>query len=377
MNQAREVIETQEALRARGLPLFLEPRVRLRGLAGRCAPALVALACLLGSTDVGDALLTSLTPQQLESPTEAQLLLILLSLVLLVAAPVVWVLTAFLLRRLPTRLRNAAGALALVLVVAPALIPGTPTGTGVLERAAYAGLVVMSVYLGLGSMTAWAARRARHEVSRLGSLVSRVLPLLTLTMLFSFYNAEIWQVTAQLSMERTWAVVAVLGGLGIALTAVTSRDEIALLLRSGPEGDGPAISTALRRREMFNVVTMIVLITLIQVTLLGVLVFVFYVAFGVLSVTETTAAQWIGTPAPRLSGTLAFLPVSRPLVQVSLILSGFAALSFVASAGTDPMHRATFVDPALAEVREGLVVRERYLTLRAAGLKSNTPEEHP
>lgn len=375
---SQEVMAVQESLRDAGLPLFLEPRVRLRGLAGRCAPALLALVFLLAGLDLGDALLSRMTSEQLENPQGTQLGLILLSCALILLAPLVWILASVVLRRLWPRARDAVGVVALVAVVfTPLFLPTTPTSS-MIERALVAAVVVYASYLGLGSMTVWAARRSRQELSRLGSLVSRVLPVLTLTLLFSFYNAEIWQVTAQLSMRRTWAVVAVLGVLGVALTAVTSRDEVTHLLTGDPDGDGPRVAIPLRRREMFNVVTMIVLITLIQVTLLGVLVFVFYVAFGVLSVTDTTAAQWIGSEAPRLSGTLAFLPISRPLVQVSLILSGFAALSFVATASTDPVHRATFVEPALAEVREGLLVRERYLALRGQTTPATeTPAEQP
>ncbi|WP_141269117.1 hypothetical protein [Kocuria varians] len=81
-------------------------------------------------------------------------------------------------------------------------------------------------------MTAWASRRAAREMNHLGSMVGRVLPILMLALLFSFFNAEIWQVVAQLSMARTWVIVGVMGLLGIALATLNARDEISQIVRS-------------------------------------------------------------------------------------------------------------------------------------------------
>ena len=109
---------------------------------------------------------------------------------------------------------------------------------------------------------------------------------------------------------------------------------------------------------------MCVMISLIQVTLLGVVVFVFYVIFGVLSVSKVTATQWIGSPPAEFGGVLSGLPVSQPLVQVCMVLAAFSALNFIVSIGTDPTYRTTFLEPALDEVRQGLQVRDEYVALR-------------
>ena len=47
------------------------------------------------------------------------------------------------------------------------------------------------------------ARRSLRELGTLGPMISRVLPLLTLTVLFFFFNAEIWQVAVKLEPSRT------------------------------------------------------------------------------------------------------------------------------------------------------------------------------
>lgn len=152
-----------------------------------------------------------------------------------------------------------------------------------------------------------------------------------------------------------------MGLLGIALATLNAKDEISQIIRDYDAQEG---GTDLRPLERANITPMCVLISIIQVTLLGVVVFVFYVVFGVLSVSPVTATQWIGSPPARLGGILSALPVSLPLVQVCLVLSAFSALNFIVSIGTDPVHRATFLEPALDEVRRGLTVRDEYTALR-------------
>ena len=49
-------------------------------------------------------------------------------------------------------------------------------------------------FWGVGTIIRWASRRALRELSTLGPVVSRVLPVLMITVLFFFFNAEIWQV---------------------------------------------------------------------------------------------------------------------------------------------------------------------------------------
>ena len=143
-----------------------------------------------------------------------------------------------------------------------------------------------------------------------------------LSLLFSFFNAEIWQVVAQLSMGRTWAILGVMAALGIALATLNARDEISQIIRTYDDRSG---ARDLRFSERVNITAMCVLISLIQVTLLGVVVFVFYVVFGVLSVSPVTATRWIGSPPESFGGVFASLPLTKPLVQLCVVLAASAS----------------------------------------------------
>lgn len=150
-----------------------------------------------------------------------------------------------------------------------------------------------------------------------------------------------------------------------------AKDEIAEIIRSYDDRAG---GQDLRPLERANITAMCVLISLIQVALLGLVVFVFYVVFGVLSVSPATATQWIGSPPAQFQGVFAGLPVTRPLVQVCMVLAAFSALNFIVSIGTDPTYRTTFLEPALTEVRKGLDVRDEYTALQGGGRKAPSPE---
>lgn len=153
-----------------------------------------------------------------------------------------------------------------------------------------------------------------------------------------------------------------MAAMGIALAALNARDEISQIIRTHEDRSG---TRDLWFSERVNITAMCVLISLIQVTLLGVVVFVFYLVFGVPSVSPVTATQWIGSPPESFGGVFASLPLTKPLVQVCLVLAAFSTLNFIVSIGTDATYRTTFLEPALDEVRGGLEVRDEYRGLRA------------
>ncbi|WP_124109426.1 hypothetical protein [Kocuria rhizophila] len=369
--------DLRTTLRRMGLPLVLEPRARLQGLLGRSAPALLgALTLLLGDTIV-EAAARGLTPAQLEHPSEDVLVALGVGTLVSFCFPLVWWLASLVLRWCPPMVRTVVGVLTVAgLVLLPWLGP-VGGGSGFAETLVLLAVVLLGSYFGVGTVTTWAFRRAARELNHLGSMVGRVLPILMLALLFSFFNAEIWQVVAQLSMGRTWAIVGVMAALGIALATLNARDEISQIIRTYDDRSG---ARDLRFSERVSITAMCVLISLIQVTLLGVVVFVFYVVFGVLSVSPVTATQWIGSPPETFGGVFASLPFNKPLVQVCLVLAAFSALNFIVSIGTDATYRTTFLEPALDEVRHGLDVRDEYRALRAGASPSQdltTPHGDP
>ena len=345
----------QNELRQRGLPLVLEPRARLVRLVPRSASALMGGSLFMLGINLFAAGVAEMSANDLATPTESKAIAAGSGLLLVLAFPVGWWLVQVLLRFLPPVVGTVLGiALIAAILTLPFVHPGT-LGTSLPDALVVIVVILLATYWGVGAVMAWAFRRAARELNHLGSMVGRVLPILMLALLFSFFNAEIWQVVAQLSMGRTWAIVGVMAALGIALATLNARDEISQIIRTYDDRSG---ARDLRFSERVIITAMCVLISLIQVTLLGVVVFVFYVVFGVLSVSPVTATQWIGSPPESFGGVFASLPLTKPLVQVCLVLAAFSGLNFIVSIGTDATYRTTFLEPALDEVRRGLDVRD-------------------
>lgn len=363
----------EEHLRALGLPMMITPRSRVHELLPRCAGfaaglavAGAGLAALDRSNDQAieflDRIDTTAAPEtenawsQLASAAEPVLELLALSLALFVAAPLVGWLLSRLARHASPATATALGAGSLIaLVVVPVVTFSSADGPTLVGTAVTAALVLVCTYSGVGSLVRWSARRVGRELSTMGPMVARVLPLLMLAVLFLFFSAEIWQVMVALSWPRTFALVGVMAALTVLLVGVTTRDDIHDELARWPT------DTPLRPAERANVLLVPVLATLIQAVLFAALVFVFFVFLGWIAVPETTEARWTHGPGDTPGGLLFGLPFSVTLVRVALTLAAFSALNLAAAAASDPAHHRRFVRPMIDEVGRGLAARESYL----------------
>lgn len=345
-------------LRARGLPLVLHRSDRRRDLLARTSPVLTGCAlaaAALWVADIAEAMsAASLEADAAEPLNDGWLLVFLGCALVLCLSPLVAWLVAVALPRMTRTARNALGVLMAIATVAPG-------GESLTRpwRFALVAAVLVGTYWGIGSILRWAARRSVRELDTLGTMLTRVLPLLLLTFLFFFFNAEIWQLATRLEPVRVWGTVGVIVALAMTLTVVTARDELAETI--GRLDSPDAAAPALRRAERVNVLLVTVLVTMMQFMLLAVTVFAFFVLFGMLAVPDATAAAWMGEPPTRLSGPLAQVPVNTTLLKVCLVLGAFSGLNFVAGASTDRTYRATFVEPVLGEVEDGLRVRDAYV----------------
>jgi len=107
----------------------------------------------------------------------------------------------------------------------------------------------------------------------------------------------------------------------------------------------------------------------IQIVLVAVVITVFYLIFGLLTVRETTLLQW--TTAAELTrssdwaiywsvlgGEVVF---TRQLLLVSSFIGLMSGLQFAVQVVTDEAYRAEFAEGMTSEVREALAVRAVYL----------------
>jgi hypothetical protein len=137
---------------------------------------------------------------------------------LLIAAPF----ALYLLHQAGTTLGEAGRRSAALLVMALFVfgLPFAASGFSGIAAAEAVGLAIVAVlaiwltYLGFGSIALWAFRFAWIQLGALGSLMSRALPLLTITVVVYFIG-ELWQLAARLTRQRLWQTIGFLAVVAI------------------------------------------------------------------------------------------------------------------------------------------------------------------
>ncbi|RFA12551.1 hypothetical protein B7R22_15665 [Subtercola boreus] len=365
--------ETEHWLRSRGLPSFVSPRRLTSLLVARTAPFITLLSCV----DLAGWLLDH-TKVSLDSGAPAAGVAVLavtgLGLIVLLLTPV----AAFLcsgawLRSFPRGMTVAGWMiLAYYVAVAPWLAGHPPAagsspleGTGALlgtaRSAITAGLSLAATGLGLGSLASWSLRSAVRQLSALGELTTRALPLLMLVVVVSFFSRTLWEVTNAMSTERLAGVVAFFVVLGlIFIVPVTRRETVGL------ENTGPPLS----RLEYLNVTTVLVLAQGFQVAVFSGPVCLFLTALGQIAFSGAVLDVWLGPGREQLEVAGIRLPVDAALVKTAVFLSCVSSLNFLISATTTASYRSAFYDPLFEDARQALEVRAGQLA--PAGRKTGT-----
>ena len=226
----------------------------------------------------------------------------------------------------------------------------------------------------------WAARRTFSSLGLLFPLVTRALPLLLLFVTFLFINAEVWEISARLDGRVMWLTVALfltitvgflLARLPEELTGFDDHvgpDELARHLEGTPlEGVRPADAemtedVAIGGLQKANLLLMLLITQLVQVVLLSVSVFVFFIVFGLLIMDPEVVSNWTGAE------DLTDLPFSEranwELVQVSTFLAAFSGLYFTVYAVTDEVYRTQFFSSIVRELERAVSVRAAYRSVR-------------
>jgi hypothetical protein len=270
-------------------------------------------------------------------------------------------------------------------------LPFAGSGFSGLAAAEVIGFAIVAViaiwltYVGIGSIALWAFRFAWVQLGALGTLMSRALPLLMLTVLV-YFTGELWQLSARMSRERLWQTIGFLAVVAIVFMVTTIRDEVralredraersdaATLLAGTPlainEGTEPARS-ALSPAEQVNVVAVMVVAQAIQVVLFTAGLFAFFLALGIVSVPDDVAVLWsseqscpIGEPPCPGTWFGIHVPVPQTIVHMSLFVAVLSGLYFTVSTSVDPLYRQRFFDPLIADVAVSLAGRDAYLEM--------------
>ena len=375
-----DIRRVHEWFLARGLPLVLTRRVRSRALIERSAPvvsgigALIAVTAVIADFSDGRAAAADVVPLGIMA-------------VVLAAAPFV----LNLLHAAGTT-RGEAGRRTAALLVMALFVIGFPLadqGWSGLTLAEVAGFLIVAVlavwltYLGIGSIVLWAFRFAWVQFGALGTLMSRALPLLMLTVVV-YFTGELWQLAARMTRQRLWQTIGFLALVAIAFMVATIRDEVQALRedRSGPRdpaallaGTPLATGTDPRRTplsvgEQINVVAVMVVSQAIQVVIFTTGLFVFFLALGVIAIPDDVTVLWsaeqqctVGEPPCAGTWFGIHVPVPQTVVHTSLFVAVLSGLYFTVSTSVDPLYRQRFFDPLVADVAVSLAGRDAYLEM--------------
>ncbi len=303
----------------------------------------------------------------------------------------------YLLHRTGTKLGEAARrsaaylVMAIFVIVMPVTVNGL-SGAAAAEAPAFLLISVAAIwltYLGFGSIASWAFRFAWVQVGALGTLMSRALPLLMITVVV-YFTGELWQLSARMTRQRLWQTIGFLALVAILFMVTTIRDEVralredragttdpVALLAGTPLADlvehAPA-RTPLTRGEQVNVVAVMVVAQAIQVVFFTAGLFAFFLALGIVAVPDDVTVLWSAEQScqvgqPPCAGTWfgVHVPIPQTVVHMSLFVAVLSGLYFTVSTSVDPIYRERFFEPLIADVAVSLAGRDAYLELEKAG----------
>ena len=231
----------------------------------------------------------------------------------------------------------------------------------------------------------FALARTLGSVRFLVPMASRALPLLLVFVTFLFVNAEAWQMTSNLPFGLLWFTVLLMLGLAVLFLMTRLPEEVdrvddevddAFVVRacegtpleqaSREVATDPAIDpqdhAQVEGFERWNLILVLLVIQTVQVLLLSLTVFVFFMLFGSLVMEPETQLAW--TQLDELQGA-PFLPnVSVSLMKVSLFLASFSGFYFTVSAVTDDTYRRQFFSVVERQLERAVGMRAVYLATR-------------
>ncbi len=231
----------------------------------------------------------------------------------------------------------------------------------------------------------FALSRTLGSLRYLVPMASRALPLLLVFVTFLFVNAEAWQMTSNLPFGTLWFTVLLMLGLAVLFLMTRLPEEVdrvddevddAFIVRAcagTPLEDAsrevaadPAIDpqdfAQVAGFERWNLILVLLVIQTVQVVLLAVTVFVFFMLFGSLVMETETQLAW--TQLESLNQAPYLPNVSVSLMKVSLFLASFSGFYFTVSAVTDDTYRRQFFSVVERQLERAVGMRAVYLATR-------------
>lgn len=294
--------------------------------------------------------------------------------------------------QLPDRVGVLEIVLYLVLPVVPTAVGSeTAVAENVFVIVVFNVLILLAAFVvtswGLLPMVRWSIGQLRAQIGDIANLTMKSLPILLIFSAFIFLNAEMWQVANDFTLPYFAAVAVLVVSIGSGFVMLSVRRLTVDLARferwsdvRGRSADTPVAQMVpsdedpapdaprLHRRAEYNVALLLFASQAIQILLVALVITVFYVLFGLLTVREDTLLQWTTATeltssvdwASRWSALGSELVFTRQLVLVSAFIGLMSGLQFAVQIVTDTAYRAEFAEDMTSEIRQALAVRAVY-----------------
>lgn len=305
----------------------------------------------------------------------------LLVLVLPVAAVVGWQVS----RIESQRSRTIVGVVAFAVVIAGGLLggPSPRIGTNLVIEAVVIVVGLALTACGAGSILGWGLRTALENLSLIGSLFVRALPVVLLTVLV-FFNTYVWTMASIITRSRLWLALLFLCFIAAAfITSATIERVRPMVSGTHPaEGDNarlagtpfeampdPPAAAPMSHTERWNVTFVLVTSQVLQVGLVAIVAALIFLVLGLILLSPELLALWSrnGPGDGEFLGMT--LPVPQSLIQITMFLAALTFMYISARAVGDADYRTRFLDPLIDDLRLTLVARSRY---RAAVSRANS-----
>jgi len=254
--------------------------------------------------------------------------------------------------------------------------------------------IYLAIFLGVDTVLGWSLKHAIHQLASLPPMIAKVLlPVLMVSVLFIFVNADLWKLANGLSFPRAWAVLGLMGLLAVFVVVTTSLERTARLLGRSRGDDiarfsesdyeyaaaleGGIWNTAqdwvdekkilehrpLKIAPWSNLIIIPMIGQIIQATLFMMLVFGFFMGFSSIAISDTTIESWMSIKPEHLKILGVDTNINAVVIKVSMIVAVFSGLSFVATTSSDEKYARSFLKPMIARIKHILVIRDIYLGL--------------
>ncbi|HEV2635468.1 MAG TPA: hypothetical protein VGX23_10005 [Actinocrinis sp.] len=250
--------------------------------------------------------------------------------------------------------------------------------------------VVLAIYVfasALLPLGRWALQRTFQELGETFDLAARALPLLFLFNSFLFISKDVWEFAANMGVHRLLLVVALFGLCTVLFLLYRLPEEVG---KVAAHDDRTSIASAclntpmdgvydrivlhegtlpLTRAQRTNILMILFVGQILQVGLLTVLVWVFFIGFGAVTLTSDRINDWVGKDNPRIievmGHPLAYhgLVIDVRLVAVAVFLAAVSGFFFAVSSLTDEAYKDQFFARMHGELETAIQVRRVYLAL--------------